>query len=80
MNIRKIWNVFGITDEQWLHLPVSTTLPWRNSKQVLAVVLISAAFYFSSLATGYTIVTAVSKILLAASIFLFIWVKLSQKM
>lgn len=59
---------------------VSTTLPWRNSKQVLAVVLISAAFYFSSLATGYTIVTAVSKILLAASIFLFIWVKLSQKM
>lgn len=58
---------------------VSTTLPWRNSKQVLAVVLISAAFYFSSLATGYTIVTAVSKLLLAASIFLFIWGKLSQK-
>ncbi|KAI3454023.1 hypothetical protein Pfo_010686 [Paulownia fortunei] len=58
---------------------VADSLLWRNKKQTLTVVLILAAFYFSFIATGYTTVTAVSKLLLAASIFLFIRGKLPQK-
>ncbi|KAH6774268.1 3beta-hydroxysteroid-dehydrogenase/decarboxylase isoform 2 [Perilla frutescens var. hirtella] len=59
---------------------VSATEPWRNNKQIVAVVMISASFYIISIATGYTIATAVSKLLLAASVCLFVWGKLSQKM
>ncbi|KAK6116860.1 hypothetical protein DH2020_049390 [Rehmannia glutinosa] len=53
---------------------------WRNKKQTLAVVFIMAAFYFSFIATGNATITAVSKLLLVASILLFIRGKLPRKM
>ncbi|CAA3006607.1 3beta-hydroxysteroid-dehydrogenase decarboxylase [Olea europaea subsp. europaea] len=58
---------------------VADMLLWRNKKQTLTVLLILAAFFFNFIATGYTIITAVSKLLLAASIFLFIHAKLPEK-
>ncbi|KAL3819083.1 hypothetical protein ACJIZ3_004988 [Penstemon smallii] len=58
---------------------VADTLLWRDKKKTLAVVLILAAFYFNFIATGYTVITAVSKLLLFASLLLFIHSKLPQK-
>ncbi|KAI3468335.1 hypothetical protein Pfo_024998 [Paulownia fortunei] len=58
---------------------VADTLLWRDKKQTLTVLLILAAFYFNFIATGYTVITAVSKLLLAASVFLFLHGKLPQK-
>ncbi|KAG8375454.1 hypothetical protein BUALT_Bualt10G0101600 [Buddleja alternifolia] len=58
---------------------VADTLLWRDKKQTLIVLMILAAFYFNFIATGYTVITAVSKLLLAASIFLFIHGKLPQR-
>ncbi|KAG8381904.1 hypothetical protein BUALT_Bualt05G0021300 [Buddleja alternifolia] len=58
---------------------VAETLLWRKKKQTLIVMLILAAFYFNFIATGYTVITAVSGLLLAASVFLFIHGKLPQK-
>ncbi|KAL7112074.1 hypothetical protein ACP275_05G130200 [Erythranthe tilingii] len=55
----------------------SESLLWRKKKQIISVVLILATFYSSFVATGNTIVTAVSKVLLAALVLLFIHAKLS---
>ncbi|XP_022874351.1 3beta-hydroxysteroid-dehydrogenase/decarboxylase-like isoform X2 [Olea europaea var. sylvestris] len=60
-------------------MTVADVLLWRNKKQTLTVLLILAAFLFIFIATGYTIITALSKLLLAASIFLFIHAKLPEK-
>lgn len=59
---------------------VANTLLWRDKKQTLTALLILAAFYFNFVATGLTFITAVSKLLLVVSIFLFIHGKLPQKM
>lgn len=61
-------------------LAVAEALLWRDKKQTLTILLILAAVYFNFIATGYTIITAVSKLLLVASLFLFIHGKLPQKM
>ncbi|KAK4435777.1 3beta-hydroxysteroid-dehydrogenase/decarboxylase isoform 2 [Sesamum alatum] len=58
---------------------VADTLLWRDKKQTLTVLLILAALYFNFIATGYTVVTAVSNLLLMASVFLLIHGKLPQK-
>ncbi|KAL3636213.1 3beta-hydroxysteroid-dehydrogenase/decarboxylase isoform 2 [Castilleja foliolosa] len=58
---------------------VADTLLWRNKKHTLLVILILAAFYFNFIATGYTVLTAVSKLLLVASVFIFIQGRLPQK-
>ncbi|KAL8521859.1 hypothetical protein ACS0TY_012139 [Phlomoides rotata] len=58
---------------------VADTLLWRDKKQTLSVLLILAAFYFNFVATGLTFITAVSKLLLVVTIFLFIHGKLPQK-
>ncbi|PIN18425.1 C-3 sterol dehydrogenase/3-beta-hydroxysteroid dehydrogenase [Handroanthus impetiginosus] len=58
---------------------VDDTLLWRNQKQRLILALILAAFYFSFIASGYSsTVTAVFKLLLVASIILFIQGKLAR--
>ncbi|KAK6137113.1 hypothetical protein DH2020_029144 [Rehmannia glutinosa] len=62
-----------------LLLCFADTLLWRDKKQTLTVMLILAAFYFNFIATGYTIITAVSKLLLVASVFIFIHGRLPQK-
>ncbi|GAB4854021.1 3beta-hydroxysteroid-dehydrogenase/ decarboxylase isoform 2, variant 2 [Ancistrocladus abbreviatus] len=51
---------------------VANTLLWKNEKQTLATVLILVAFYYNFIASGHTIITAISKLILVASIFLYI--------
>ncbi|KAL6987119.1 3beta-hydroxysteroid-dehydrogenase/decarboxylase isoform 2 [Sarracenia purpurea var. burkii] len=51
---------------------VADILLWRDKKQTLTTIFILIAIYFNFIASGYTIITAVSKLLLVASIFLFI--------
>ncbi|KAL8063540.1 hypothetical protein ABFX02_01G032600 [Erythranthe guttata] len=58
---------------------VADILLWRDKKQTLTVLLILAAIYFNFIATGYTVITAVSKLLLTTAVFLFIHGKLPQK-
>ncbi|KAH6837097.1 3beta-hydroxysteroid-dehydrogenase/decarboxylase isoform 2 [Perilla frutescens var. hirtella] len=58
---------------------VADTLLWRDKKHTLTVLVILAAFYFNFVATGFTLITSVSKLLLLASAFLFVHGKLPQK-
>ncbi|KAM7465128.1 hypothetical protein LguiB_012690 [Lonicera macranthoides] len=58
---------------------VADTLLWRDKKQTLITMLVLIAFYFNFVASGYTVITAVSKLLIVASIFLFIHGKLPGK-
>ncbi|PIN12525.1 C-3 sterol dehydrogenase/3-beta-hydroxysteroid dehydrogenase [Handroanthus impetiginosus] len=58
---------------------VADTLLWRDKKQTLTTILIMAAFYVNFMATRHTVITAVSKLLLVASVFLFIHGRLPQK-
>lgn len=58
---------------------VADTLLWRNKKQTLIVLLVLAAIYFSFIASGSTIITAASKLLLVVSVFLFINGKLPER-
>jgi len=58
---------------------VADILLWRHKKQTLTTVFILAAIYFNFIAPGYTVVTAVSKLLLVVSIFLFIHGILPEK-
>ncbi|KAL6524179.1 3beta-hydroxysteroid-dehydrogenase/decarboxylase isoform 2 [Orobanche minor] len=58
---------------------VAHTLLWRDKKHTLTVILVLAAFYVNFIATGYTVITAVSKLLLVASVFIFIQGRLPQK-
>uniref|UniRef100_A0A5B6ZIS1 Reticulon-like protein n=1 Tax=Davidia involucrata TaxID=16924 RepID=A0A5B6ZIS1_DAVIN len=58
---------------------VADTLLWRDKKQTLTTLLVLVAFYFNFIASGYTIITAVSKLLLVVAIFLFIHGNLPEK-
>ncbi|XP_019417426.1 PREDICTED: 3beta-hydroxysteroid-dehydrogenase/decarboxylase-like [Lupinus angustifolius] len=51
---------------------VADTLLWKDRKQTFTTLLVLAAIYFNFIASGNTIITAVSKLLLFISIFLFI--------
>ncbi|KAF7148542.1 hypothetical protein RHSIM_Rhsim03G0017900 [Rhododendron simsii] len=62
-----------------LHVAVADILLWRNKKQTLTTVFILVAVYFNFIAPGYTIITAVSKLLLVVSVFLFIHGILPEK-
>lgn len=62
-----------------LHVVVADILLWRHKKQTLTTVFILAAIYFNFIAPGYTVVTAVSKLLLVVSIFLFVHGILPEK-
>jgi sterol-4alpha-carboxylate 3-dehydrogenase (decarboxylating) len=59
---------------------VADVLLWRDEKQTLVVVLVLTAFYVNFIASGYTLITALSKILMVASIFLFIHGRLPSKL
>ncbi|GER30610.1 3beta-hydroxysteroid-dehydrogenase/ decarboxylaseisoform 2 [Striga asiatica] len=58
---------------------VADTLLWRDKRQTLTLILILAALYFNFITTGCTLVTAVSKLLLLALVFIFIQGRLPQK-
>ncbi|KAE8665294.1 3beta-hydroxysteroid-dehydrogenase/decarboxylase isoform 2 [Hibiscus syriacus] len=51
---------------------VADTLLWKNKRQTLTVLLASVAIYYYFIASGATIITAVSKLLLLSLFFLFI--------
>ncbi|KAJ7958431.1 Reticulon-like protein [Quillaja saponaria] len=51
---------------------VADTLLWKDKKQTVATLLILFAIYYFFIASGYTIITALSKLLLAVVTFLFI--------
>ncbi|KAK1369363.1 3beta-hydroxysteroid-dehydrogenase/decarboxylase [Heracleum sosnowskyi] len=51
---------------------VSDILLWRDKRQTLATILVFSAIYFNFVASGYTVITAVSKLLSVASILLFL--------
>ncbi|KAK1386512.1 3beta-hydroxysteroid-dehydrogenase/decarboxylase [Heracleum sosnowskyi] len=58
---------------------VSDILLWRNKRQTLATILVLWAIYSYFVASGYTIITAVSKLLAGASILLFFHVMSPRK-
>lgn len=58
---------------------VADTLLWKDKMLALTTLLVLMAFYYNFIASGYTIVTAVSKLFLVASIFLFIHGNLPEK-
>lgn len=51
---------------------VADTLLWKNKRQTLTVLLVLVAIYYNFIASGSTIITAVSKLLLVSLILLFI--------
>ncbi|KAF5186541.1 3beta-hydroxysteroid-dehydrogenase/decarboxylase isoform [Thalictrum thalictroides] len=51
---------------------VANALLWKDKKQTLTAVVVLIAFYSYFIASGYTIITAVSKLLLTATLFLFV--------
>lgn len=56
----------------WCLFAVADMLLWKNKKQTLTAALALIIVYYNFVASGYTIITAFSKLLLATSIFLFI--------
>ncbi|KAK7352607.1 hypothetical protein VNO80_18031 [Phaseolus coccineus] len=59
---------------------VADTLLWKDKKQTLITLLVLIAIYFNFLASEHTIISALTKLLLFASIFLFIHGILPTKM
>ncbi|XP_047317439.1 3beta-hydroxysteroid-dehydrogenase/decarboxylase isoform X2 [Impatiens glandulifera] len=58
---------------------VANVLLWRNKKQTVVTLLTFVLIYLYFVASGYTLVTAVSKLLLVAATFLFIHSLLPEK-
>ncbi|XP_057957749.1 3beta-hydroxysteroid-dehydrogenase/decarboxylase isoform X2 [Malania oleifera] len=58
---------------------VADMLLWKDKRQTLAMVLVLIAFYYSFIASRYTVVAGISKLLLVAAIFLFIHGNLPEK-
>ncbi|KAI3964708.1 hypothetical protein MKW92_023184 [Papaver armeniacum] len=48
------------------------TLLWRDRKQTVSALIVLIAFYYYFIATEYTIITAVSKLLMVTTFFLFV--------
>ncbi|GMP86911.1 hypothetical protein CsSME_00039506 [Camellia sinensis var. sinensis] len=58
---------------------VADMLLWRNKRETLTTVFILVSIYFNVIASGYTIIAMVSKLLLMAFVFLFIHSILPKK-
>ncbi|BFG18035.1 hypothetical protein CerSpe_043090 [Prunus speciosa] len=58
---------------------VADTLLWKDKKQTFKALLVLIAIYYNFIVTGSTIITMLSKLLLAASIFVFIHGSLPEK-
>ncbi|XP_039051220.1 3beta-hydroxysteroid-dehydrogenase/decarboxylase-like [Hibiscus syriacus] len=61
-------------------IAVADTLLWKNKRQTLAVLLALVAIYYNFIASGATIITAVSKLLLLSLFLLFIHGSLPNRM
>nr|POE80290.1 isoform 3 of 3beta-hydroxysteroid-dehydrogenase/decarboxylase isoform 2 [Quercus suber] len=55
------------------------TLLWRDKKRTLTALLVLVAIYYNFIASGFTLLTTLSKLLLATSVFLFIHGILPEK-
>ncbi|XP_077228107.1 3beta-hydroxysteroid-dehydrogenase/decarboxylase-like [Tasmannia lanceolata] len=51
---------------------VADTLLWKDTKQTLTTLLVLISVYYYFFTSGYTMVTAISKLFLVATLFLFI--------
>uniref|UniRef100_A0A7N2R8B3 Reticulon-like protein n=1 Tax=Quercus lobata TaxID=97700 RepID=A0A7N2R8B3_QUELO len=58
---------------------VADTLLWRDKKRTLTALLVLVAIYYNFIASGFTLLTTLSKLLLATSVFLFIHGILPEK-
>ncbi|XVF48788.1 hypothetical protein PTKIN_Ptkin03bG0216700 [Pterospermum kingtungense] len=58
---------------------VADMLLWKNKRQTLTVLLVLVAIYYNFIASGSTVITALSKLLLVSLIFLFIHGSLPNK-
>ncbi|XP_021848144.1 3beta-hydroxysteroid-dehydrogenase/decarboxylase isoform X2 [Spinacia oleracea] len=58
---------------------VADTLLWKDKKQSLATMLIFLAFYYNFVASGFTIVTTIFKIILLTAVFLYIHANLPER-
>ncbi|XP_054797227.1 3beta-hydroxysteroid-dehydrogenase/decarboxylase-like isoform X1 [Prosopis cineraria] len=59
---------------------VADTLLWKDKKQTVTALLVLFAVYYNFIASGSTVVTALSKLLLFTSVFLFVHSILPEKM
>ncbi|CAO2834188.1 unnamed protein product [Amaranthus hypochondriacus] len=59
---------------------VADILLWKDKKQSLAAMLVFLAFYYNLIASGYTIVASIAKLILLAAIFLYIHANLPERM
>ncbi|CAI9095143.1 OLC1v1031020C1 [Oldenlandia corymbosa var. corymbosa] len=59
---------------------VADTLLWRDKKKTVIALLVIAAMYFNFIASGYTMITAVSRLVLAAVVFIFINGRLPERL
>ncbi|CAI0469598.1 unnamed protein product [Linum tenue] len=59
---------------------VADTLLWKDTKKTLIVLLVLMGIYYSFISSNSTIITATSKLLLMAAIFLFVHGRLPEKM
>ncbi|XP_031401312.1 3beta-hydroxysteroid-dehydrogenase/decarboxylase-like isoform X2 [Punica granatum] len=59
---------------------VANTLLWKDRKQTLTVLLVLTTIYYTFIASSSSLVTAISKLLLVSSIFLFVHGYLPEKM
>lgn len=58
---------------------VADILLWKDKKQSFTAALILLAFYYNFIASGYTMVATVSKLVLMAAVFLYIHANLPEK-
>ncbi|KAF3953646.1 hypothetical protein CMV_020926, partial [Castanea mollissima] len=58
---------------------VADTLLWRDKKRTLTALLVLVAIYYNFIASGFTLLTTLSKLLLATTVFLFIHGILPEK-
>ncbi|CAI0555901.1 unnamed protein product [Linum tenue] len=58
---------------------VADTLLWKDTKKTLIVLLVLIGIYYSFISSNTTIITATSKLLLMAAIFLFVHGRLPEK-
>lgn len=63
-----------------LPFAVADTLLWKDRKQTVITLILLFAIYFNFIASGFTIITALSKLLLVISVFLFIHGNLPGKL
>lgn len=77
--VSSIW-IDEVTQLPQLVFAVADMLLWRDKKQTLTALLVLVVGYYNFIASGFTLLSALSKLLLSTTIFLFIHGILPEKM